>query len=275
MLVVTKLIASILSGCCTQIAKQEMRRFFLDRKSIHSDRAIITGPDVRHIRTVLRLKPGDEIFLFDGKGLEYRTRIIGSTPQAISLSVVKQYHATSESPVQITCGPALLKGRKMDGIVRQLTELGTFALIPFLAERSVPRPAPRRLTEKAQRWETIASEAIKQCGRTRIPHIGPVSSFKELVTSPADYDLKIIVHNHLSSLKLRSFPKRTSSVRKVLVLAGPEGGFTNEEVKRALEFNFACISLGPRTLRSDTAAVAAVAILQHTFGDLGAVKKRP
>lgn len=250
-----------------------MTRFFLDRERIRSDRPILTGRDVRHIRKVLRLKPGEEITLFDGEGSEYGARIIDSTPQAIMLLVLHRYPAISESPVEITIGQALLKARKMDRIVRQLTELGTFAFIPFMAERSVPRPEPGRLAEKEQRWETIAREALKQCGRSRIPHIGPVVSLKELVSSSQSHDLKIIFHSHQSGYKSRPYLERVRSVRKVLALIGPEGGFTDEEVKLALEFGFACISLGPRVLKSDTAAIAAGAILQYVLGDLGGAQK--
>ena len=135
------------------------------------------------------------------------------------------------------------------------------------------RPRPERLAEKLGRWETIAKEAIKQCGRTRPPHIGPVSSFKELVTSTTDYDLRIIFHDHPSPLGFQPLPKGTLGVNKVLVLVGPEGGFTDEEVKLAVDFGFACMSLGPRTLKSDTAAIAATAIVQYTFGDLGSGQK--
>jgi 16S rRNA (uracil1498-N3)-methyltransferase len=250
-----------------------MRRFFLDSRNVHSDRATITGPDVRHIRTVLRLKPGDEILLFDGEGFEYRARIVGSTSETISLLILDQYPSISESPVEITWGQALLKARKMDCIVRQLTELGTYAFIPFLAERSVPKADPGRLAERVDRWQTIAKEALKQCGRTRPPHIGPVASFKKLVTAPKHYDLKIILHDHPSAPEFQSFSGRARDVGKVLALVGPEGGFTDEEVKLAINCSFNCISLGPRILKSDTAAVAAAAILQYTFGDLGGAQK--
>ncbi len=251
-----------------------MRRFFLDSKSLRSKSPAITGSDVRHIRTVLRLKPGDEIHLFDGKGIEYRAQITGSTPQKISLSVLDRYRSNSESSVEITCGQAFLKARKMDGIVRQLTELGAFSFIPFLAERSVSRPEPRRMAEKVKRWEMIAQEAIKQCGRTQTPHIAPVASFKDLVRSHADYDLKVICHDYMHGhASHRLLPQSTRAVRRMLALIGPEGGFTEEEVKLAIESKFVCFSLGPRTLKSDTATVAAVAILQHTFGDLGGTEK--
>jgi 16S rRNA (uracil1498-N3)-methyltransferase len=252
-----------------------MRRFFLDREKIQSDRPTLTGPDVKHIRTVLRLKPGDEIFLFDGKGLEYRATITASTPKAIALSVLERFPSISESPVEITIGQALLKAGKMDRIVRQITELGIYALIPLLAERSVPRPEPERWAEKEQRWEAIAQESLKQCGRSQIPRLGPPASLKEMVGTSDAYDLRIIFHHGNSGLKSPPYPRDARDVRKVLALIGPEGGFTPAEVKLALKCGFVCVSLGPRILKADTAAVAACTILQYVFGDLRGAPKKP
>lgn len=250
-----------------------MRRFFLEKDKILSDRPTLTGPDVKHIRTVLRLKPVDEIFLFDGKGFEYRARIMASTPKAITLSVLERFPSTIESPVQITIAQALLKARKMDLIVRQLTELGIYALIPVKAERSVPRLEPQRWTEKKKRWQSIARESLKQCGRSQIPRLGLPTSFEELVGTSQSYDLKIIFHHGSHGLKSRPYPMDTKNVRKVLALIGPEGGFTPEEVKLAIKCGFVCISLGPRILKADTAAVAACTILQYAFGDVGSPQK--
>jgi len=246
-----------------------MRRFFLDREKILSSRPTLTGPDVRHVRTVLRLKPGDEIILFDGKGLEYRARITASTPKAITFSVLERFPSIPESHVEITIGQALLKARKMDRIVRQVTELGIYALIPVQSERSVPRPQLKRRAEREQRWKAIAQESLKQCGRSQIPRLGPLTSFEELVGASQAYDMSIIFHHDKSGLKSRPSMEDTRDVRKVLALVGPEGGFTPDEVKLALERGFVCVSLGPTILKADTAAVAACAILQYAFWDVG------
>ena len=251
-----------------------MRRFFIDSASIRARTAALTGPDVRHIRTVLRLGPGDEINLFDGEGLEYRARIIDSTPRTITLSILKKHSAVSESHLEITLGQAFLKARKMDRIVRQLTELGASSFIPFVAERSVPRPRPGRLAERRRRWQTIAREALKQCGRSKAPHVGPVISFQDLMSLEQPYDLKIIFHHSQSGTKSKPSLESAGHVRKLLALIGPEGGFTDKEVKLALDCGFVPMSLGPRTLKADTAAVAAGAILQHVLGDLGGVQKK-
>jgi 16S rRNA (uracil1498-N3)-methyltransferase len=250
-----------------------MRRFFINGAHAPSDRVILTGPDVRHIRTVLRLGPGEEILLFDDEGWQYQAQILDSAHGAITLSILSKYSAIAESRLELTIGQALLRARKMDRIVRQLTELGTFGFIPFLAGRSVSRPDPGRLAERKRRWETIAREALKQCGRFKSPHISPVVSFRDLIFSHPSHDLRIIFHGCQSDATSWQHLESTGKTCKVLALVGPEGGFTNEEVKLAADSGFMCISLGPRILKSDTAVVAAGAIVQHAFGDMGGAQK--
>jgi len=251
-----------------------MRRFFIDRTQIRQDRLVLEGADVRHIRTVLRLGPGDEVSLFDGQGWQYHARITGSTPRAITFLLLDQYPDTSESHLKITMGQGFLKARKMDRMVRQLTELGASRFIPFMAERSVPRPRPGPLAERRRRWETIAREALKQCGRSKAPDIGQIVSFQELISAREAYDLKIIFHNTETNSRSESSSWALEKVRKVLALIGPEGGFTDKEVNSATDAGFVPVSLGPRTLKADTAAMAACAILQHVLGDLGGDQKR-
>jgi 16S rRNA (uracil1498-N3)-methyltransferase len=250
-----------------------MRHFFLHRDAIRSHDPAITGPDVKHIRTVLRLKPGDEIALFDGEGSQYRARIEKFSPGAVHLSILDQQASSAEPSVDIAIGQALLKTRKLDRIVRQITELGATAFLPFVAERSVARPSPERLRDRRHRWETIVREALKQCGRSRTPVIGTVSTLEGLLELSHDYDKKIIFHNDKSpgdsSLYGGALQSESRKVESVLALIGPEGGFTDSEVALALRSGFSCVSLGPRTLKADTAAVAVAAILQYGFGDMG------
>jgi 16S rRNA (uracil1498-N3)-methyltransferase len=250
-----------------------MKRFFVDRANMKGDRFSLAGPDVRHMRTVLRLGPGDEVLLFDGQGMEYRARIAETTPRTVTLETLAAYRATSESPLEATLGQGFLKARKMDRIVRQLTELGIFAFIPFMAQRSVPKPKPGALAQRIGRWENIAREALKQCGRHNVPRVGPVLSFEELVSTDEPYDLKVIFHSPPSNETCRDPLNGQDEVKSILALVGPEGGFTDQEVGLALERGFVQVSLGHRVLRADTAAVAAGTILQHFFGDLRGFQK--
>lgn len=176
--------------------------------------------------------------------------------------------------MQITMGQGLLKARKMDRVVRQITELGVYALIPVLTERSVPRPRPEHWTQRGRRWQTIAHESLKQCGRSQIPRLEPATPFKALVAMTPGHDLNIIFHGGEVAKKPLRRMTGSRDVRKVLALIGPEGGFTPDEVKMAVQGGFACISLGPRILKADTAVVAACAMLQYAFGDGGAFQEK-
>lgn len=246
-----------------------MRRFFLHREAISSHAPTIIGPDVKHIRTVLRLKPGHEIVVFDGEGAEYRARIEASTAQGVRLLILDKKASTAESSAHIAIGQALLKGRKVDAVVRQLTELGTTAFLPFVAERSVSLPDPARMNERSQRWEMIAREALKQCGRCLPLIVGPVVPFDQLVKDCRSYRHKFIFHNDCLSGTLRPQLGNDCVSGNVIALIGPEGGFSNREIGLALHHGFSCISLGPRVMKADTAAVAAATVLQFTMGDLG------
>jgi len=245
-----------------------MSRFFLSTEAIQSGSPTLTGPDVKHIRTVLRLKPGDAVLLFDGQGWDYRARIETVTQKAVTLKVLERFSSISECPVEITIGQALLKGRKMDRVVRQMTELGMVALIPVIARRSVPKPKRDRWLSRKKRWESIARESLKQCRRSQSLWVEPPTSFEEVLDKSDTYDLRIIFHHDRTLTNAEVRPNSGEPMSRVLALVGPEGGFAPDEVKLAMKCDFVCVSLGPRILKADTAAVAVCAVLQQTFGDM-------
>ena len=252
-----------------------MKRFFVDRAAVQSGKPTLTGPDVKHVRTVLRLRPGDEVSLFDGQGWDYCARIEALTPRAVTLEVLKRFPSISESPVKITIGQALLRGRKMDRVVRQLTELGIHALIPVIAERSIPRLQGDRWLQKQRRWEAIAAESLKQCGRFCGPRLEPPMPLETVIGTAETYDLSVVFHDDEGLSAPESDPlEQTGQIRRVLALVGPEGGFAPGEIKLAVSAGFACISFGPRVLKADTAVVAAGAILQHALGDMSGLPKK-
>ncbi len=243
-----------------------MRYFFIDSLEPKDAVFSITGPDARHIRTVLRLKPGDKIGLFDGKGLECEAEIVELSPGKVIASLVRSFLSTAESPIQITVAQGFLKERKMDGLVRQLSELGITKWMPFIAERSVPMPDKKQLQSRTKRWEKIAREAVKQCRRGRIMTIGDTVSFSQVLSLGRACDLKIVfwedeLHPHQ--------PVNTKGcIQTVFALIGPEGGFTQKEIEKAKEHGFVTAGLGPRILRAETATLAASVLLQYLFGDM-------
>jgi len=247
-----------------------MRYFFIKQSDLAGSKAVVKGSDAHHIKNVLRLKPGDKIGLFDGTGLNYETRIVTLLPKSIEVSVIRSFPSTTESNVQITVAQALLKDRKMDLLVRQLTELGITRWIPFIAKRSVPRPDNKRLFTRTERWKKIAQEALKQCKRCCSPEIGTTVSFEDVLNLGKDSDLKIVFWEEESKPVNKDLSvSNVKSPEKIFILLGPEGGFTLKEVENAKASGFITASLGPRILRAETATIAACTLLQYLFGDMG------
>ena len=247
-----------------------MRYFFIKQSDLAGSKAVVKGSDAHHIKNVLRLKPGDKIGLFDGTGLNYETRIVTLLPKSIEVSVIRSFPSATESSVDITVAQALLKDRKMDLLVRQLTELGITRWIPFVAKRSVPRPDKKRLFTRTERWKKIAKEAVKQCKRSCPLIIGPTVSFEEVLNLGKDSDLKIVFWEEESMpVSKELLVSNEKPAEKIFILLGPEGGFTLKEVENAKTSGFITAALGPRILRAETATIAACTLLQYLFGDMG------
>lgn len=252
----------------------QTRRFFTGKEVQPSETIVLKGSNVRHMHKSLRLGSGDEIVLFDGQGWEYPSRIITCSAREATILVLTRQRGISEQTVQIAMGQALLKNRTMDRVVRQLTELGIASFWPFVSEHSVPKPNTNALAVKKTRWETISQESLKQCGRSSMPVIHPQASLEDLLESEVSYDLRVVFHNQpqdvISEGQLtKQALSHTVTIKNILGLIGPEGGFSDNEVNLMLQSGFLFITLGPRILRADTAAVVAAATLQSSFGDMG------
>jgi len=245
-----------------------LRRFFIPPEGIDAADSEITGSEARHICRVLRLTAGDEVELFDGSGTGYRAQIVSADPERVCLAIAESYLLTTESPARITLAQGFLKERKMDDLIRPLTELGIHRWQPFFAARSVARPNNRGLEKRLDRWRKKAMEAVKQCRRGRIPLIEPAARLTDLLETSDGYDLKLFFWEGeplAVDLPTASLP----SSRSILAVVGPEGGFTPDEVEMAKTYDFLICGLGPRILRAETAALAACTLVQHRFGDMG------
>jgi len=156
----------------------------------------------------------------------------------------------------------------MDGLVRQLTELGVTKWIPFFAERSVSRPEKKQISARTQRWKKIAKEALKQCKRGRIMEIGATVSFEEVLNLGESCDLKVVFWENEFRLVNTQLPKHSRQINTIFAMLGPEGGFTSREIESARDQGFVTAALGPRILRAETATIAASVLLQYVFGDM-------
>jgi 16S rRNA (uracil1498-N3)-methyltransferase len=247
-----------------------MRRFFIEPGAAIGDTAFLSRTDSKHINSVLRLKSGTGIVLFDGTGAEYEAEIDSTASDRVSVSLLRRRVSNSESPVSITVAQGFLKEKKMDDLIRALTELGINRWMPFFAERSVPHPSGQRLSNRTDRWRTIAREALKQCRRSRLPEIIPAGSLNDAIALSAESELKIAFWEKA----VEPIPAELNSMardphRSIFILLGPEGGLTDAEIQAATTAGFKTVTLGPRILRAETAAVTACCLIQYLLGDLG------
>lgn len=250
-----------------------MYRFYIRQQDLSKETAVIKGQDARHLSHVLRLTIGDYVELADGDGTCWEACIVSMGAKTVELSLLSRTVSRGESPVSITVAQGMLKDKKMDMIIRHLTELGITQWVPFFAHRSIPRPDQKKLAARVDRWRRISREAMKQCKRSQLPLIMEPVSFEALLALSKDHDEKIAFWEK-GSIPFGNITTEPSSLpQKIIVLIGPEGGFLEAEIEAAQTVGFSAFSLGSRILRAETASLTACALVQHYFGDLG--KKSP
>lgn len=243
-------------------------RFFVNSEQVARRQVALKGSELKHLRTVRRLRAGDEIELFDGQGKRYSARIAKENTNEAVVEITGVYPETSSS-LNLVLGQALPKARKMDNIVQKATELGVSTVIPFSCARTVPRYDEKRSSVRVKRWQKIAREAAKQCGRTTVPDIRRIVSFRELLKLYPDFGLKFIPWEEERRRGLKALLKRSHKKNKIFMVIGPEGGFTAEEISQAKSSGFVPVSLGKRILRTETVALTLLSIIQFELGNLG------
>lgn len=240
-----------------------MRRFFIDQDSISGDTAIISGPEARHISTVLRLKPGSSIELFDGNGLVYTAQITNVDKSAIKTTIVESHHHQEYAPF-LSVVQSMVKGKKMDLIIQKATELGVSTFQPIITRHCDIKNVPAGQND---RWQRITLEACKQCNRPTPMLCLPTVSFERFVANVDKSTTKVIFWENDSTGGVLT-QQITTTTGRALILIGPEGGFAHDEVDAAIKQGFTPATLGPRILRAETAAIAAISIVQFLLGNL-------
>ncbi len=247
-------------------------RLWVEPASLAAGARRVEGDDFRYLARVLRLARGDQVTLFDGAGHEARAEL--TTVDGITGYLNLQVDAPQAVPrspggaarVVLLC--ALLKGEKMDLVVQKACELGAARLVPVQAARSVVKLDGARAAARAERWRKIAREAARQCGRADVMDVAEVASLDDALAG-APEGARFVLHEgaRTSPLAAALPPAPTAQVTAAV---GPEGGFTESEVELARSYGFAPVGLGPRVLRAETAALAVLAVLGWTLGDLRA-----
>jgi 16S rRNA (uracil1498-N3)-methyltransferase len=249
-----------------------MRYFFVDPSQIAASRAVIEGAEASHLKNVLRLTRGDTVCLLDGSGFEYRALIDRLLPGRVELSITGRKASAGVAPIRIDAAQGYLKDQKMDRVVRQLAELGVARFIPLISERAVVRPTASRSCFRRERWRKISIEALKQCRRGDLMSIEDIIDFKSLLETGRRYGRCILFWEGGAQALTVQQPTAAEAL-SVLTVLGPEGGFSDQEAAAAEAAGFWIVKLGPRILRAETAAVAACAIVQYLYGDLGLGQK--
>lgn len=223
-----------------------------------------------YIKNVLRLKKGDELILFDGMGHEYTTVIRDFYSRNVCLDIIRK-ETIKLPPIHITLAQSLPKGSKMDLIIQKSTELGASRIVPFISSRSISRLAGARATGKAARWRKIAIEASRQCGRGNVPEVNEIVSFNEMLSKPDRHNLRIILWEAEPELGIKEIlmDEKHASANSFFIVIGPEGGFSWEEIDKARQCGFISASLGKLILRTETAPLAILSILQYEKGVFG------
>lgn len=245
-----------------------MRRFFLEKNKIQDGKATIRGSEARHIGRVLRLGAGDTLYLLDENGWEYKAAIISKRSNRVEVELLKKSPPMADPSITVVLGQALPKAQKMDFIVQKATELGVTTIVPFFSERTIPSLNDEQLNKRRIRWKRIALEATKQCGRSVVPRIGDMLPFKDMLNECDDNSLKIILWEDEKDIKLKQVLSDHQHHQKVIILIGPEGGFTSEEVDMARQAGFKSVRLGKYILRTETVGICLLNILQYEWGEL-------
>src|SRR5438067_12351421 len=246
-----------------------MHRLFIPPAQLASPRLKLTPEQARYLGTVLRLRPGEEIEVFDGKGARFRAWLQDS-PE-LDAAVLLLDEPLPEGPARAVDGvlvQALAKGEKMELVVQKATEMGATRILPLASERAVVRVDTERGSAKAERWRKVAQEAARQSGRADVPRVdepaGWDAVFAVLRDEPARRGL--LLDPEQAGLRLGQAAR---GARRVLIAIGPEGGFSVDERERAVRGGMLPVGLGPLVLRTETAGLAALAIVLHVHGELG------
>ena len=241
-----------------------MQQFFAEPSWIRENKIFMQGSDVNHIRNVLRMKPGEDVRVNDGRGKTYLCCISSYEEQTAVLDILKELDSDTELPSRIILFQGLPKGDKMEWIVQKAVELGAYSIVPFAAKRSVVKLDEKKAVKKQARWQLIAKGAAEQSGRGIIPEVSTVRTFAEALGMAGELDVVLIPYELEEGMKETvRILEEIAPGQSVGIFIGPEGGFEEEEVERAKAAGAHAVTLGKRILRTETAGLTALSILMY------------
>ena len=243
--------------------------FFIKKVQIKDHQIEIRGELLRHLRDSLRVQRGERISCVDEDAVRYTVVITHIGKDILTGDVTEEIRRSECPAVYIHVVQAIPKGSRLDFIIEKATELGASAITPVMTERSVVRIEKDRVGEKLKRWSRIALESAQQSGRWDVPEITPPVTLPDFLASFRKADLNLLLWEGEKRVTIKDVLKGVQEVKSVTVLIGPEGGFSEDEIGKAVEKGFVAVSLGELILRTETAPITALSILQYEFGGQG------
>lgn len=245
-----------------------MSGFYCPPESIKEGYIYLKPDEAHHVYKVMRLRAKDRVVVFDGSSKEYEGVIISAGPKSVTIKIEKTINVSCKEKTQIAIGVGLPKGKKMELIIQKATELGVDKIIPVKTERSQVFLDKLKEEKKIVRWQEIAKAACKQSGNLKIPKVDISKSFDEIIKMSKDYKYIIMPCFHKEALNIKDVleDKKPTKDDKILILIGPEGGFSVNEIKKALENCFLCVSLGKMTLKTETAVFYMMSVFNFYLG---------
>jgi 16S rRNA (uracil1498-N3)-methyltransferase len=244
----------------------QRHRFYAAPSNFTETSVRLDDDEAHHLTRVLRLNSGARVFVFDGEGAEYECEVARVAKSDVELNLLRRLDDVVESPLRLTLAQALIKGDKFDWVIQKATELGVTRIAPLVTEHSDIKRAEERAGQRIQRWRRISLEALKQCGRRRLVEICEPAPFDEFC-GPAGQGARLIFSER-GGVSLAEVSTNFRDVHQLSLCVASEGGWSEHELQKAASCGFTPVSLGSRILRTETAAIAAVSLAQHLFGDL-------
>ncbi len=240
----------------------QVSRFFSD--NIENDIITLSEEDSKHLAKVLRAQVGEIINICDGCGTEYKAEICEISSKSVKSKIIEKYLSKTEPKVKVTIFQGLPKGQKIELIIQKCVEIGAFEFVPVETVRSVVKLNEDKGKGKEERWNKISMEAAKQSERGIVPKVYSPITFDKAIEIAKNYDLAIIPYEKQEESDLKLFLK-DKSPEKIAIFIGPEGGFEEQEIKKAIDCGIKPVSLGKRILRTETAPLTALSVIMYEF----------
>ncbi|MER2491907.1 16S rRNA (uracil(1498)-N(3))-methyltransferase [Catenovulum sediminis] len=241
-----------------------LTRIFQPEELIVNSELELSSDAANHVGRVLRLQNGHPIVLFNGNGFDYECEIIQVERKSVRVKIKEKNSVNNESQLKIHLAQVISRGDKMDFTLQKAVELGVHEISPLISERCGVKLNAERMQKKTEQWQKIVQSACEQCGRAFVPKVNPVIQLEELLNTSFS-GVRLNLHPQ-AKFGIGGLDKKTQQVQ---LLIGPEGGLSDEEIEKARQANFTDILMGPRVLRTETAGLAAISMLQCILGDLG------